>query len=113
MDTTSPTSVLLATTNEVLLDDLLRLAAAASITPLVEPDLFGLRRSWYSCSLVVVGRDLAEPLTGFQPPHRSGVVVVGSARDGDDLIAVLGAAGTIGDSSTPPAKRWRTARSGR
>jgi secretion/DNA translocation related CpaE-like protein len=85
MDTTSPTSVLLATTNEVLLDDLLRLAAAASITPLVEPDLFGLRRSWHSCSLVVVGRDLAEPLAGFQPPHRSGVVVVGSTRDGDDL----------------------------
>src|SRR5215813_4034570 len=60
MDTSQ--SVLLATTNEALLDDLLRLAAAASITPVVEPDLRGLRRSWHSCSLVVVGRDLAVPL---------------------------------------------------
>src|SRR5882757_5469046 len=86
MDTNSPTtSVLMATTNEALLDDLLRLAAAASITPLVEPDLLGLRRSWHACSLVVIGRDLAEPLARVQPAHRPGVVVVGSAFDGDDL----------------------------
>ncbi|MGW7686736.1 septum site-determining protein Ssd [Kribbella sp. NPDC054772] len=75
----------MATTNEALLDDLLRLAAAASITPLVEPDLLGLRRSWHTCSLVVVGRDLAEPLARLQPAQRPGVVVVGSALDGDDL----------------------------
>ncbi|MEU4193054.1 septum site-determining protein Ssd [Kribbella sp. NPDC026611] len=83
MDT--PTSVLLATTNETLLDDLLRLAAAASITPLVEPDLLGLRRSWHTCSLVVVGRDLAEPLARAQPAQRPGVVVVGSRHDDDGL----------------------------
>jgi secretion/DNA translocation related CpaE-like protein len=68
-----------------MLDDLLRLAAAASITPLVEPDLRGLRRSWHSCSLVVVGADLAGPLARAQPVHRPGVVMVGSALDGDDL----------------------------
>jgi secretion/DNA translocation related CpaE-like protein len=86
MDTISPpASVLLATNNDVLLDDLLRLAAAASITPQVEPDLLGLRRSWHSCSLVVVGRDLARPLAAVQPAHRPGVVVVGSASDGDEL----------------------------
>jgi secretion/DNA translocation related CpaE-like protein len=85
MDTTTPPSVLLATTNEALLDDLLRLAAAASITPLVEPDLLGLRRSWHACSLVVVGRDLAEPLARVQPAQRPGVVVVGARHDGDDL----------------------------
>lgn len=86
MDTNPPTpSVLMATTNEALLDDLLRLAAAASVTPHVEPDLHGLRRNWHACSLVVVGRDLAEPLARAQPAHRSGVVVVGSTADGDDL----------------------------
>jgi secretion/DNA translocation related CpaE-like protein len=86
MDTNSPsTSVLLATTNEILLDDLLRLAAAAAITPLVEPDLIGLRRRWHSCSLVVVGRDLAGPLARAQPAPRPGVVIVGSALDGDEL----------------------------
>ncbi|MFI6827282.1 septum site-determining protein Ssd [Kribbella sp. NPDC050241] len=86
MDTTAiPTSVLMATTNEVLLDDLLRLAAAASITPMVEHELHGLRRSWHSCPMVVVGRDLAELLATRQPDHRPGVVVVGSALDGDEL----------------------------
>ncbi|MGW5193174.1 septum site-determining protein Ssd [Kribbella sp. NPDC004138] len=86
MDTNSPPpSVLMATTNETLLDDLLRLAAAASVTPLVEAHLPGLRRSWHTCSLVVVGRDLAEPLARVQPAHRPGVVVVGSTADGDDL----------------------------
>jgi len=77
--------VLLATTNEVLLDDLLRLSAAASITPLVEHDLHGLRRSWHSCPLVVLGQDLAESLARQQPAHRPGVVVVGSTLDGDEL----------------------------
>ncbi|TCC29858.1 septum site-determining protein Ssd [Kribbella sindirgiensis] len=86
MDTNSPTpSVLMATTNEALLDDLLRLSAAASVTPQVETHLLGLRRKWPTCSLVVIGRDLAEPLARVQPAHRPGVVVVGSAADGDDL----------------------------
>jgi secretion/DNA translocation related CpaE-like protein len=86
MDTSSPSaSVLLATTDEVLLDDLLRLAAAASITPVVEHDLHGLRRSWHAAALVVVGRDLAEPLAGAEPVRRSGVVIAGLEPDGDDL----------------------------
>ncbi|HWD81375.1 MAG TPA: septum site-determining protein Ssd [Kribbella sp.] len=86
MDTNSPTSsVLMATTDDALLDDFLRLAAAASVTPHVQTDLGGLRRRWQLASLVVVGRDLAEPLARLQPTHRPGVVVVGSAADGDDL----------------------------
>jgi secretion/DNA translocation related CpaE-like protein len=86
MDTKPPpSSVLMATTNETLLDDLLRLAAAAAVTPHVEVTLLGLRRNWHAGALVVVGRDLAEPLARVQPAHRPGVVVVGSAADGDDL----------------------------
>ncbi|TCC12273.1 hypothetical protein E0H45_14005 [Kribbella soli] len=86
MDTNSPIpSVLMATTNEDLLEDLLRLAAAASVTPHVESDLLALRRNWHACSLVVIGRDLAERLARAQPAHRPGVVVVGSTSDGDDL----------------------------
>lgn len=79
------TSVLLATTDDLLLDDLLRLAAAASVTPVVEHDLLGLRRGWHAAALVVVGHDLAESLARTQPVRRSGVVVVGRGVDGNDL----------------------------
>jgi secretion/DNA translocation related CpaE-like protein len=88
MDTSSPSrpaSVLLATTDELLLDDLLRLAAAASVTPVVEHDLLGLRRSWHAAGLVVVGHDLAEPLARAEPVRRSGVVIAGSSSGSADL----------------------------
>ncbi|MGZ0149247.1 septum site-determining protein Ssd [Kribbella sp. WER1] len=75
----------MATTDEALLEDFLRLAAAASVTPQLEHNLSDLRRDWQSGSLVVIGRDLAEPLARLQPAHRAGVIVVGSAADGDDL----------------------------
>jgi len=82
MDNTSlPPSVLLATADEMLLDDLLRLAAAVEVTPQVENDLLGLRRCWQSATLVVVGQDLVEPLARTQPVRRSGVVVAGVDAD--------------------------------
>lgn len=79
---TPPTGVLLATADDLLLDDLLRLAAAAEVTPQVESDLLGVRRRWQTASLIVVGQDLAEPLARTQPVRRSGVVV--AATDLDD-----------------------------
>ncbi|TDD43378.1 hypothetical protein E1263_41735 [Kribbella antibiotica] len=82
METTAlPPSVLMATTNERLLDDLLRLAAAASITPLVERDLQGLRRGWLNYPLVIVGDDLAAELAGTTPVRRTGVVLAGTGSD--------------------------------
>jgi secretion/DNA translocation related CpaE-like protein len=70
-------AVLLATADEMLLDDLLRLAAAAEVVPRVENDLLGLRRNWQTAPLVVVGQDLAEPLARTQPVRRPGVILVG------------------------------------
>jgi secretion/DNA translocation related CpaE-like protein len=79
---TAPSSaVLLATADELLLDDLLRLAAAAEVTPQVEADLLGVRRCWQTASLVVVGADLADPLARTQPVRRPGVVLVGADPD--------------------------------
>ena len=74
--------VLLATADEMLLDDLLRLTAAAEVTPQVEMDLLGLRRCWQSAVLVVVGQDFAEPFARTQPVRRPGVLV--AAVDADD-----------------------------
>lgn len=71
---TSP-AVLLATSDDNLLDDLLRLTAAAQLTPVVERDLPGLRRNWQTAGLLVIGQDLAEPLAPAQPARRPRVVI--------------------------------------
>ncbi|WP_432944406.1 septum site-determining protein Ssd [Kribbella sp. CA-253562] len=73
-----PAPVLLATADEMLLDDLLRLAAAAEVAPQVEKDLLGLRRHWQTAALVVVGQDLVDPFARTQPVRRPGVIVAGS-----------------------------------
>lgn len=76
---TAPPTVLLASADDLLLDDLLRLAAAAEVTPRVEHDLLGLRRNWQTAVLIVVGQDLAEPLARTQPPRRPGVLLAARA----------------------------------
>ncbi|MEV6411705.1 septum site-determining protein Ssd [Kribbella sp. NPDC051718] len=75
LSSTPRPTVLLATADEFLLDDLLRLAAAAEVVPQVERDLLGLRRNWQTAVLVVVGDDLAEPLARTQPPRRPAVLL--------------------------------------
>lgn len=95
---TPPTGVLLATADDLLLDDLLRLAAAAEVTPQVESDLLGVRRRWQAASLIVVGQDLAEPLARAQPARRSGVVVAATDHDDADVYrraVALGAEGVF------------------
>ncbi|ADB29675.1 hypothetical protein Kfla_0554 [Kribbella flavida DSM 17836] len=97
METSLPSApVLLATADEMLLDDLLRLAAAAEVTPQIEKDLLGLRRYWQTATLVVMGQDLVEPFARTQPVRRPGVVVAGV--DPDDG-AVYRRALTIGAES--------------
>ncbi|MEV8376849.1 septum site-determining protein Ssd [Kribbella sp. NPDC056861] len=83
-------AVLLATADALLLDDLLRLAAAAEVTPRVEHDLLGLRRNWQTPVLVVVGQDLAEPLARTQPPRRPGVLVATHALSNHDQTTQSG-----------------------
>lgn len=79
--TARPPTVLIATTDDRLLDDLLRLAAAAGVTPQVESDLTGVRRHWQAASLVLVGSDLAGRVASAQPVRRTGVVLVGADLD--------------------------------
>src|SRR6266498_897465 len=58
---------LLLTAHPELLDDLLRLCAAAGVEPEVAPDAVAGRRSWLSAPLVVVGNDVAEALVRASP----------------------------------------------
>ncbi|MEV6287276.1 septum site-determining protein Ssd [Kribbella sp. NPDC051770] len=81
METSPLTPVLIATADEALREALLRLSAAAELTPHLESDLLALRRHWQTASLVVVGQDLVTPLARTQPTRRPGVVVVGADPD--------------------------------
>ncbi len=65
-----------------MLDDFLRLAAAAGIEAEVAPDPGAARSRWPKAPLVVVGDDQADGLARLAPTRRRGVFLVG--RDPDD-----------------------------
>ena len=58
---------LLVTDDDGLLDELLRLCAAAGVTPEVARDAGAARRGWAGAAVVMVGSDLARPM-GLAPP---------------------------------------------
>jgi secretion/DNA translocation related CpaE-like protein len=66
------------TADESLLDDLLRLAAAAGAVPEVVSDVAAARRTWSAAGVVVVGADLAGAVAGVRLPRRDDVVLVAS-----------------------------------
>lgn len=76
---------LLVTGDDVLLDDLLRLCAAAGVTPEVARDAGSARRTWASAGLVVVGGDRATEVVTLGLARRDGVVVVGTDADDASL----------------------------
>ena len=71
---------LIVTADERVLDDLLRLAAAAGIEADVVADAVAARSRWLAAPVVVVGDDQAERMLGLGPPRRQGVVVVCSEQ---------------------------------
>ncbi|CAL9466237.1 hypothetical protein SUDANB6_02742 [Streptomyces sp. enrichment culture] len=71
---------LIVTEDAELLDDLLRLCAAAGATPEVHHSVPGDRGGWEAAPLVLVGDDAARRVRGAA--RRRGVVLVG--RDPDD-----------------------------
>lgn len=73
---------LLVTADDDLLDDLLRLAAAAGIEVEVASDPASARARWPVVPLVVIGEDHADAAVRMSPARRPGVVLIG--RDPDD-----------------------------
>ena len=67
---------LIVTADESLLDDLLRLAAAAGTVPEVASDITAARRAWTAAGAVVVGADFAAAVAEVRLPRRDGVVIV-------------------------------------
>ncbi len=83
---------LVATGDERLLDDLLRLAAAAGVSVDVAPDAAAARAAWAGAPLIVLGQDVVTALARRRPPRRACVVLVGldldSARVWQDAVDV-------------------------
>lgn len=73
---------LLVTADDQLLDDLLRLAAAAGVEVEVARDPAAARSRWPTVPLIVVGDDQADGLAALAPTRRRDVILVG--RDLDD-----------------------------
>jgi secretion/DNA translocation related CpaE-like protein len=67
---------LIVTADELLLDDLLRLAAAVGVTPEVAHDPGAVRGPWPSAPLIVVGADAASAVGRLDPVRRANVFVV-------------------------------------
>ncbi|HET7691163.1 MAG TPA: septum site-determining protein Ssd [Nocardioidaceae bacterium] len=78
---------LLVTDDSDLLDDLVRLSAAAGVALDVAPDLRTALRLWAGAPLVLVGQDLAPDLAAQATPRRGEVFVL--ARDEPDFRSAV------------------------
>jgi secretion/DNA translocation related CpaE-like protein len=72
---------LVVTADAGLLDDLLRLSAAADVELEVASDAAAARRAWAGAPLVLIGPDLAVLLARRPPPRRDDVVLIGGDLD--------------------------------
>jgi secretion/DNA translocation related CpaE-like protein len=100
------TPALIATADSLLLDDLLRLAAAADAQTEVARDAEAAGTAWLGPPLVLVGQDLANDIASREPSRRPGVVVV--AADGDDASVYRAAVGLGAQhvAVLPDAESW-------
>lgn len=100
------TAPLFVTADESLLDELLRLAAAAGTTPDVAHDVPAALRSWSKAPLVLVGEDLAAPLARAAPVRRDAVFVVLVAPVPDQVFQVALGLGAESVAELPRSEGW-------
>jgi secretion/DNA translocation related CpaE-like protein len=97
---------LLVTRDDLLLEDLLRLAAAAGCALEVAHDTTSGLRGWAGASVVLVGADLAGRVAEQRPPRREQVHVVGHGPVPDDVFRSALAAGAVDVVELPSAEAW-------
>ncbi|RJL20411.1 septum site-determining protein Ssd [Bailinhaonella thermotolerans] len=100
-----PGRPLLITADHELLDDLLRLAAAADVEVDVAHAPGHARPRWLTAPLVVVGADMAEAMASAGPPSRPGVLLVGTGPAPPDFWRRCVALGAGGALVLPDAER--------
>jgi secretion/DNA translocation related CpaE-like protein len=103
VDAASP---LLVTDDDLLLADLLRLAAAAGVAPAVARTTAEALQGWSVAPLVLVGADSVEGLARCAPPRRARVHVVGRGVLPDDLFRHAVGVGAETVAALPSSESW-------
>lgn len=107
MPTTLDMRPLLATDDLDLLDDVLRLAAAAGVEPVVATTAAAARSRWTRHALVVIGPDIAEQLTdGFVPRRECVVLATKGHQSGQTPWQVAAQLGADQVTVLPEAEAW-------
>jgi secretion/DNA translocation related CpaE-like protein len=97
---------MLVTSDDALLDDVLRLAAAAGVDLDVAHDAQAALRGWVGPQVVLVGADLLGAVTGLCPPRREQVHVLSGQVAGDALFREAVAVGAQDVVELPAAEGW-------
>jgi septum formation inhibitor-activating ATPase MinD len=101
------TAALIATGDPVILDDLLRFAAAADAEAAVVSDVDRTRGAWRDAPLILVGADLAVELAHGDVPRRPGVALVTTTdRDDADVYRTAVEIGAQDVAVLPAAEQW-------
>lgn len=99
-------TALLVTRDEALLEDVLRLTAAAGAVLEVAHDSPAALRSWGSAPVVLVGADQLSAVCQQHPARRHQVHVISSAPVSDDLFRAALAIGAESVVELPSAESW-------
>ncbi|WP_435770278.1 septum site-determining protein Ssd [Nocardioides sp. SYSU DS0651] len=97
---------LVVTDDEALLTDLLPLLAAADVTPTVARDPLTALRSWSHAPVVLVGADLAAPMTKVAPDKRAQAWVVTNREAPHELFRTTLALGAENVIGLPGSAGW-------
>ncbi|MDO9378155.1 MAG: septum site-determining protein [Nocardioidaceae bacterium] len=100
-----PDATVVVTDDEQVLEELLRLCAAADVVPVVVGDVGAARRAWSGAAALVVDASLAARLAEHGPPRRRGVHVVAGTHDGLGAWSAAVALGAEGVHVLPDDER--------
>lgn len=97
---------LLVTRDDTLLEELLRLAAAAGVTPEVAGDVGAALRSWTAAPLVLLGADLAPEMARLSPPRRAALHLMSWGTSPDGLFRLALELGAESVTDLPRSDAW-------
>ncbi|WP_310961522.1 septum site-determining protein Ssd [Nocardioides terrisoli] len=106
LTSTGQTAPVLLSTDELLVAEVRRLAAAAGVSVTVVADLAAAARTWATASVLLVGVDLASACAAGRPARREQVHVVGHGSIGNDAFRHAVHIGAESVTELPSSQEW-------